>query len=87
MRELFRRSEQKGRHGGRLSLGYYHPKRDETRNIDLGPEHDFSSHAADAFGLTAISYEKPSKSASFWRTIELMSRCDGMRMEDINARG
>ena len=24
---------------GRLAFGYYHPKRDETRNIDLGPKH------------------------------------------------
>ena len=25
----------------------------------LGPEHDWSSHAADAFGYLAISYEEP----------------------------
>jgi phage terminase large subunit len=25
----------------------------------LGPEHDWSSHAADAFGLMAICYEGP----------------------------
>ncbi len=56
--------------GGRLALGYYHAKRDETRNIDLGPEHDFSSHAADAFGLMAISYEEPSSSSDFNRVIE-----------------
>jgi phage terminase large subunit len=55
---------------GRLALGYYHPKRDETRNIDLGPEHDWSSHAADAFGLMAISYEEPSKTSNFNRVIE-----------------
>ena len=52
------------------ALGYYHPKRDETRNIDLGPEHDWSSHAADAFGLMAISYEEPSKTSNFNRVIE-----------------
>ena len=55
---------------GRLALGYYHPKRDETRNVDLGPEHDWSSHAADAFGLMAISYEEPSKTSNFNRAIE-----------------
>lgn len=39
---------------GREALGYYHEKKDETRNIGLGPDHDWSSHAADAFGLMAI---------------------------------
>lgn len=36
------------------ALGYYHEKRDETRNIGLGPEHDWSSHGADSAGLMAI---------------------------------
>jgi phage terminase large subunit len=36
---------------GRDALGYYHERKDETRGIGLGPEHDWSSHAADAFGL------------------------------------
>jgi phage terminase large subunit len=44
---------------GREALGYYHERRDETRNIGLGPMHDWSSHAADAFGLMAIAYEEP----------------------------
>lgn len=39
---------------GRAALGFYHEKKDETRNIGLGPDHDWSSHAADAFGLMAI---------------------------------
>lgn len=39
---------------GREALGWYHEKRDETRNIGLGPEHDWSSHGADAFGLMAV---------------------------------
>jgi phage terminase large subunit len=56
--------------GRRLALGYYHPKRDQTRNIELGPAHDFSSHAADAFGLMAISHEEPSSSKNFNRVIE-----------------
>lgn len=45
---------------GRDALGYYHERKDETRQIGLGPEHDWSSHAADAFGLMAIDYEDPS---------------------------
>jgi phage terminase large subunit len=45
--------------GGRDALGYYHERRDEARNVGLGPEHDWSSHAADAFGLMAVCYEEP----------------------------
>lgn len=44
---------------GRDALGYYHERKDEARNIGLGPEHDWSSHAADAFGLMAICFEEP----------------------------
>jgi len=44
---------------GRDALGYYHERRDETRNVGLGPLHDWSSNAADAFGYMAISYEEP----------------------------
>lgn len=39
---------------GREALGFYHEKRDENRDIGLGPEHDWSSHGADAFGLMCI---------------------------------
>lgn len=46
---------------GRDALGWYHEKRDEERNIGLGPEHDWSSHAADAFGLVAVAYDAPAK--------------------------
>jgi phage terminase large subunit len=42
---------------GREALGAYHEKRDEKRDIGLGPNHDWASHAADAFGLLAIDYE------------------------------
>jgi len=41
------------------ALGWYHEKRDESRNIGLGPEHDWSSHGADAFGLMCMDYEAP----------------------------
>jgi phage terminase large subunit len=44
---------------GRAALGWYHEKRDEQRNIGLGPEHDWSSHGADAFGLMCVAYEEP----------------------------
>lgn len=43
---------------GRSALGWYHEKIDEERNIGLGPEHDWSSHAADAFGLMCVAYEE-----------------------------
>jgi phage terminase large subunit len=49
--------------GGRDALGWYHEKKDEARNIGLGPEHDWSSHGADAFGLMAVAYEEPRKAA------------------------
>jgi phage terminase large subunit len=45
--------------GGLDALGYYHERKDETRNIGLGPDHDWSSHAADSFGLMAVCYEAP----------------------------
>ena len=46
---------------GRDALGWYHEKRDEGRDIGLGPNHDWSSHAADAFGLAAVDYLGTSK--------------------------
>lgn len=54
---------------GRDALGYYHERKDDERNVGLGPEHDWSSHAADAFGLMAICYEEPSRSANFGRKL------------------
>ncbi|WP_377829717.1 PBSX family phage terminase large subunit [Bradyrhizobium lupini] len=54
---------------GREALGFYHERKDETRNVGLGPEHDWSSHAADALGLMAICYEQPGKIAAFNRPI------------------
>jgi phage terminase large subunit len=54
---------------GRDALGYYHERKDETRNVGLGPEHDWSSHGADAFGLMAIDYEEPSRKQGFGRAI------------------
>ena len=48
---------------GMDALGWYHSKRDEQRNVDLGPEHDWSSHSADAAGLMAVAYELPAANA------------------------
>jgi phage terminase large subunit len=45
--------------GGLDALGWYHEKKDEQRGIGLGPEHDWASHAADAFGLMCVAYEAP----------------------------
>ena len=44
---------------GRKALGWYHAKLDEARGADLGPEHDWSSHGADSFGLLCVDYEEP----------------------------
>jgi phage terminase large subunit len=44
---------------GRDALGAYHERKDEKRNVGLGPEHDWSSHAADAFGLMCVAYDEP----------------------------
>ena len=43
------------------ALGAYHAKRDEHRLIDLGPEHDWASHASDAFGMMCVAYDEPRK--------------------------
>lgn len=44
---------------GRAALGWYHEKRDEDRGIGLGPDHDWSSHGADAFGLGCLTWAEP----------------------------
>lgn len=49
---------------GRDALGWYHEKKDEERGIGLGPEHDWASHGADAFGLMAVAYEAPKPKAA-----------------------
>lgn len=54
---------------GRDALGYYHERKDDGRNVGLGPDHDWSSHGADAFGLMAICYREPSNEANFGRKI------------------
>ena len=46
------------------ALAWYHEKKDEERNIGLGAEHDWSSHAADAFGLMCVAYEQALRKAN-----------------------
>lgn len=53
-------NEETCRHGIE-ALAAYHERRDEKRNVGLGPEHDWSSHGADAFGLMCVAYEPPSE--------------------------
>jgi len=43
---------------GLAALGWYHEKKDEARDIGLGPEHDWASHGADAYGLLSIVFEE-----------------------------
>jgi phage terminase large subunit len=57
---------------GREALGFYHEQRAEDRGVGLGPEHDWSSHSADAFGLMAVDYEAPTPAAT--RKIAYSSR-------------
>lgn len=45
------------------AIGWYHEKKDEKRDIGLGPEHDWSSHGADSFGLMCVVYEETVKPA------------------------
>ena len=49
---------------GLEALGWYHEKKDEARNIGLGPEHDWASHGADAFGLMCVVYSPPKVKAA-----------------------
>lgn len=44
---------------GLKALAAYHERRDPNRNVGLGPEHDWASHAADSKGLGAVAYEEP----------------------------
>ncbi len=44
---------------GRAALGWYHEKRpSDGRDVGLGPNHDWSSHDADSFGLMALMSDK-----------------------------
>lgn len=43
---------------GLKALGWYHEKKNDG-GYGVGPNHDWASHSADAFGLAAIDYEEP----------------------------
>lgn len=59
---------------GLEALGWYHEKKDEARNIGLGPEHDWSSHGADSFGLMCVAYEEPKKDDQWTKPIKISTR-------------
>jgi len=56
------------------AIGWYHEKKDEARNIGLGPDHDWSSHGADSFGLMAIVAESIAGSTNTQKPIEYKRR-------------
>lgn len=43
---------------GLKALGWYHEKKNDG-GYGVGPNHDWSSHSADAFGLAAVDYQEP----------------------------
>jgi phage terminase large subunit len=49
---------------GIQALEHYHAKIDEERQFSTGPEHDWSSHAADALGLMADRLPQPEGAGS-----------------------
>ena len=58
---------------GRDALGYYHERQDEKRNVGLGPEHDWSSHTANAFGY--ILHERARQgNAGYYQSLERLNR-------------
>jgi hypothetical protein len=56
-------------------MAYYFGKRKAL----LGPEHDWSSHGSDAFGLMCVAYEDPARTKSFNRAINYggATSCNG----------
>lgn len=59
---------------GLEALGWYHEKKDEARSIGLGPEHDWSSHGADAFGLMCVAAEQILNENPRWKPLKYDSR-------------
>ncbi len=64
--------------GGRQALGAYHERKDEKRDIGLGPEHDWASHSADAFGLLCVAYEEPRQASEAKRPKRVSSETGWM---------
>lgn len=55
---------------GLEALGWYHEKRDKVREIGLGPDHDWSSHGSDAFGLMCICADEIFKESDRGRAVD-----------------
>jgi phage terminase large subunit len=51
------------------ALAWYHEQSDPVRGIGLGPDHDWSSHAADSFGLLCLVNEMKAKESD-WGPID-----------------
>ena len=49
--------DEEGCSAGLEAISWYHEKKDEKRDIGLGPDHDWSSHGSDSFGLMAVVAE------------------------------
>ena len=43
---------------GLKALGWYHERQNDG-GYGVGPNHDWASHSADAFGLAAVDYREP----------------------------
>lgn len=56
------------------ALGWYHEKKDEIRGIGLGPDHDWSSHGCDAFGLMCIAYDGGAEQDFFTRKLKISTK-------------
>lgn len=56
------------------ALGWYHEKKDDHRDIGLGPDHDWASHGADAFGLICIAYDGGAEQDFFTRKIKYSNK-------------
>lgn len=49
---------------GLRAIRQYREKRDEKRQVGLGPLHDWSSHAADALRYLMVAYDEPQQASS-----------------------
>lgn len=64
---------------GLEALSWYHEKIDEIRNMGLGPDHDWSSHGADAFGAMCVAYEEPRPHGAKRPQVKTLARSRGRR--------
>lgn len=69
---------------GREALAWYHEKRDENRDIGLGPEHDWASHSSDAAGLMALIAERDMQASGAWYSDWDVPINGGRQNEDRN---